>query len=97
MSDLRSVYHHNGISDAIIDFFVRYKHSLACSSPLTCVFSSYLRIILPEWVDDMVSNTSIVSALVYESIKAKKKITHRSILGKVDRTLDLIGFPCRPR
>ena len=58
---------------------------------------AYLRTILPEWVDVMVSSTTVVSTLAYEAIKSKNKITRRSILGKIDRTMDLIGFPCKPR
>ncbi len=62
---------------------VLYSHDIA-------YLLAYLRTILPEWVDSMVSSTTVVSALAYEAIKTKKKITSRSILGKIDRTLELI-------
>ena len=65
---------------------------------LMCIFLLTLyRIILPEWVDGTVSNTTILSVLVYEAIKTRKTVNHRTMLGKVDRQKDLIGFPCKPR
>ena len=66
-------------------------------SSLSAILCAFLRIILPDWIDGTVSNTTILSVLVYEAIKTRKSVNRKTILGKVDRQKDLIGFPCKPR
>ena len=57
---------------------------------------TYLRCILPEWIDGT-CKTTVVTSLAYEAMKSRKPINPKSVLGKIDKQQDLTGFPCKPR
>lgn len=94
MSDIQSLYPHKGVTDAIIDFFVRYI-PLHRTFQNILILTYIIRILLPT------SATSVTaSALAYTGITISTKLQHSDseMMKKFTNTngpMDLDLFPCK--
>ena len=93
ITDMQSLYPWNGISDAVVDFYIR-SASVSC----TCI--------MPECLHNLV-DLLFVGALTYIAIVKVSKgqggnsnrlvTAHQSVNGKKDLRKSMIIFPCRTR
>ena len=101
-SDIASLYRNRGLTDGVIDFFLKYVYG-SCMCIGNSLVWMYYRVILPEEVGDKaVSSTLIVSSTAFQAIRRDQlqgkdcKVT--ATIGKtVDMaSKDLVVFPCKP-
>ena len=101
ISDIQTLYPNQGVSDAVIDFFVRSviccKASLVTFSLLTtlCIH----RILLPkklkamEFIAGALTYTAVASVCTSDVLERKRKFLNTN--GAMNTSHPLLLFPCR--